>query len=203
MKTVYPTAFSFRQEKNIPGLYDNNQRNKYHLTLECTFNEEEEDEIINSKKKNGSINPTTLIRRRKKFNQNLTELVKRHHKAFLASLNPPLTIPDEKVLRWHPAFALDAVPEVEVAPLPLPPIKETYTTAKDVLNVAQGRLAQHVQDALASVGGGEASEPVVTDSKQEKEKVNTNPELKGVSAALLEKVCVIPYYKITVYTGYW
>jgi hypothetical protein len=33
MKTVYPTAFNFRQEKNIPGLFD--KRNKCHLTVEC------------------------------------------------------------------------------------------------------------------------------------------------------------------------
>jgi chromatin licensing and DNA replication factor 1 len=102
----------------------------------------------------GTLNATTLITRRKKFNRNLTEIAKKHHKAFLASLEPPLHIPDEKILRWHPAFALDSVPEVEAAPLPAPPIKETYTTAKDVLNVAQDRLAERVQAALASASDG-------------------------------------------------
>ena len=87
----------------------------------------------------------------------MTEIAKKHHKAFLASLKPPLHIPDDKILRWHPAFALDSVPEIEASPLPAPPIKETYTTAKDVLNVTQGRLAEHVQAALASAGG-ESSE---------------------------------------------
>ena len=40
----------------------------------------------------GVLNATTLIKRRKKFNRNLTEITKKYHKAFLASLNPPLYI---------------------------------------------------------------------------------------------------------------
>jgi chromatin licensing and DNA replication factor 1 len=209
MKTVYPTAFNFRQEKNIPGLYD--KRSKYHLTVECRVEEERSSSAEETKEKGatkntkGALNATTLIKRRKKFNQNLTEIIKKLHKAFLASLKPPLHIPDEKILRWHPAFALDSVPEVEAAPLPSPPIKETYTTAKDVLNVAQDRLAERVQAALASasdgvgsseacdsregVGSSEAGdsrEGVVV--KREEESGVTNPELKGVSTTLLEKV---------------
>ena len=144
----------------------------------------------------GVLNTSTLIERRKRFNQNLTGIAKKHHRAFLASLKPPLHIPDEKVLRWHPAFVLDSVPDIEVAPLPTPPIKETYTTAKDVLNVAQDRLAKRVQAALASAGGGESSsEAGDSGEAREGERVVkreeshvTNPELRGVSTALLEKV---------------
>lgn len=115
----------------------------------------------------------------------------------MAYLKPPLHIPDEKVLRWHPAFALDSVPEVEAAPLPTPPIKETYTTAKDVLNVAQDRLTERVQAALAGAGGGEGGRVV----KREESGV-TNPELRGVSTALLEKVkcmllCTMTLFMLT------
>ena len=194
MKTVYPTAFSFRQEKNIPGLYDNNQRNKYHLTVECRLEEDEgrgrgDGGTVETKKTSSTINPTILIKRRKRFNRNLTEMAKKHHKSFLASLDPPLTIPDEKILRWHPAFALDSVPEIVVAPLPTPPIKETYNTAKDVLNATQGRLAERVQAALASVGESEAGDCGGSGEARTKQESNVcNPELKGVSAALLEKV---------------
>ena len=117
-----------------------------------------------SKSTKGPLNATTLITRRKKFNRNLTEIAKKHHKVFLASLKPPLHIPDDKILRWYPTLALDSVPEVEVAPLPAPPIKETYTTAKDLLTVAQDRLTERVQAALASasdggVGMSEAGDP--------------------------------------------
>ena len=208
MKTVYPTGFNFRQEKNIPGLFD--KRNKYHLTVECSMEDErksssEEMKKGETKSTKGALNATTLIKRRKKFNRNLTEIAKKHHKAFLASLKPPLHIPDDKILRWHPAFALDSVPEVEATPLPAPPIKETYTTAKDLLTVAQDRLTERVQAALASasnggVGRSEAGDPgearegerrvqgVAVVAKREEESGATNPELKGVSLALLEKV---------------
>ena len=129
-----------------------------------------------------------LIKRRKKFHFNLTETAKKHHKAFLASLNPPLHIPDDKILRWHPAFVLDSVPEIEAALLPAPPIKESYTTAKDVLNVAQGCLTERVKAALASAGesneAGEGERMV----KREESHVTNNSELKGVSTVLLEKV---------------
>ena len=214
MKTVYPTAFNFRQEKNIPGLFD--KRNKYHLTVECSMEEDERKSSSEQMKKGetkstrGALNATTLITRRKKFNRNLTEITKKHHKAFLASLKPPLHIPDEKILRWHPAFTLDSVPEVEAAPLPAPPIKETYTTAKDVLNVAQDRLAERVQAALASasdggVGRSEAGDPGearegerrvqgVAVVKREEGSGATNPELRGVSTALLEKVNYLCVY---------
>ena len=202
MKTVYPTAFNFRQEKNIPGLFD--KRNKYHLTVECSVEEDERksssEEMKKGESKNtkGALNATMLIKRRKKFNRNLTEIAKKHHKVFLASLKPPLHIPDDKILRWHPAFALDSVPEVEAASLPAPPIKETYTTAKDLLTMAQDRLTERVQAALASasdggVGRSEAGDPGeardgVAVAKREEESGVTNPELKGVSLALLEKV---------------
>ena len=208
MKTVYPSAFNFRQEKNIPGLYDNNQRSKYHLTVECQLDEDDKEgeetretsgrECIMEERKRGAgktsgtsnaLNPTTLIKRRKRFKHNLSEITKKHHKAFLASLDPPLTIPDEKILRWHPAFALDTVPDIAAAPLPTPPIKETYTTAKDVLNVAKGHLGDRVRAALASVGEKEATgtRDNVDVGKNHKNDA-TNPELKGVSIALLEKV---------------
>ena len=204
MKTVYPTAFNFRQEKNIPGLFD--KRNKYHLTVECSVEDERKRSSEEAKKgeTKSALNATMLITRRKKFNRNLTEIAKKHHKVFLASLKPPLHIPNEKILRWHPAFALDSVPEVEAAPLPAPPIKETYTTAKDLLTVAQDRLTERVQAALASasyggVGRSEAGDPGearegerrvegVLVVKREERSGATNPELKGVSLALLEKV---------------
>ena len=42
--------------------------------------------------------------------------------SFLSSLDPPLSIPEEKVLRWHPAFPLEHIPDVEPATLPRPPV---------------------------------------------------------------------------------
>ena len=77
MKTVYPMALTFRQEKYIPGHYDKNRANKYHLTVECRLEDEEQNAKIGSSvaetkkgETKGVLNATTLIKRRKKFNRN-------------------------------------------------------------------------------------------------------------------------------------
>ena len=42
-------------------------------------------------------------------------------------MTPPIDIPEDKVIRWHPEFKLDTVPDVEAAELPKPPFKgENY-----------------------------------------------------------------------------
>ncbi len=110
MKTVYPTAFTFRQEKSIPGSYNASHQ----LTVECVT-------------ENGSraLQPTDLVKRRKVFHNGLILIVREHHRKFLSTLDPPLTIPEDKVLRWHPEFILDNVPNVVEASLPQPPFKGT------------------------------------------------------------------------------
>lgn len=109
IKTVYPTAFLFAQERNIPGDY--NDRMRYQLTIS----------------RNGSqlqtpLSSSDLVHRRKVFSDNLTSIARSHHCNFLSHLNPPLEIPDHKVLRWHPEFSLDTIPEVEEADLPSAPV---------------------------------------------------------------------------------
>ena len=114
MKTVYPLAFVFRQEKNIPGQLEGE---RYHLTVECAFSRGADPSSMKPK----HLYPTILVQRRRVFRRNLNSIVKRHHKEFLSRLDPPLEIPDEEVRHWHPKFRLEAVPEVEAAPLPDPP----------------------------------------------------------------------------------
>ena len=114
-----------------------------------------------------------------------------HLQQFLTSLNPPLEIPDEKVLRWHPAFQLDGVPNIEEAQLPKPPLTESYTTAQDVLNAAQGRLGPRVQrilEGVASSSERNGAEPV-----REVGGVSAplDPALRGISQKLLQKVVQI------------
>ena len=92
------------------------------------------------------------------------------------------------MLRWHPSFQLDCVPDVEEAELPKPPLTETYTTAQDVLNAAQGRLAPRIQQVLEGVAG--SSERKGAESVKEVGGVSAplDPALRGISQKLLEKV---------------
>lgn len=104
IKTVYPDAFIFRQERGSSG-----HSETYQLTIECNL------------KEGSNQQASSLIRRRRVFEQKLCSIVKEHHRKFLAHLDPPLDIPDHKVLRWHSEFPLDSVPEIKEADLPTPP----------------------------------------------------------------------------------
>jgi len=42
-------------------------------------------------------------------------------------------IKDDQIKQWHPQFVLDDVPDIEPAPLPLPPVVKRFLTARDVL----------------------------------------------------------------------
>lgn len=127
MKTVHPSAFTFCQESNVPGNYSGSSpRGSYQLTIE-TYRKEEElrrpPSNIPQTPKSRHLLSTDLIYRRRVFNRNLRSIVKKHHREFLSRLEPPLEIEDRDVVRWHPEFAVNAVPEVEAAELPAPPIK--------------------------------------------------------------------------------
>ena len=106
MKAVWPEAYTFRQETDIPGSYSAGRH--FYLTI-----------TINSK--DPKISASCLVKRRQIFRDRLIAIVKKHHQEFLSRLDPPLKIPDDKVLRWHSTFPLNSVPVIEAASLPAPP----------------------------------------------------------------------------------
>lgn len=63
---------------------------------------------------------------------------------FLASLNPALVIPDDKLTRWHPKFNVDEVPNILPSELPQPPQTEKLTTAQEVLDRARSLMTPKV-----------------------------------------------------------
>lgn len=63
---------------------------------------------------------------------------------FLASLNPALVVPDDKITRWHPKFNVDEVPNILPGDLPQPPQTEKLTTAQEVLDRARALMTPKV-----------------------------------------------------------
>lgn len=63
---------------------------------------------------------------------------------FLSSLSRPLSVPDDKITRWHPKFSLDEVPDIPVDSLPEPPFVKKYQSAKDVLQDNKAKLPDRV-----------------------------------------------------------
>ncbi|NXE15531.1 CDT1 factor, partial [Lophotis ruficrista] len=183
IKAVYPTSYRLRQEKNIPTFGNGVKKSNYQLTLEPVLGDEE--------KAGGRphLSASRLLERRKEFNRNLVNIVKQHHKAFLAALSPPMVVPEEKLTRWHPRFNVDEVPDISPAELPRPPQEERLTTAQEVLSTARGMLTPKMEKALANLAlrtaEADAGEPAVSKAPAP---ASTSSALKGVSQALLERI---------------
>ncbi|XP_009888354.1 PREDICTED: DNA replication factor Cdt1 [Charadrius vociferus] len=183
IKAVYPTSYRLRQEKNIPAFGNGVKKSDYQLTLEPVLGEEE--------KVDGRphLSASRLLERRKEFNRNLVNIVKQHHKAFMAALSPPMVVPEEKLTRWHPRFNVDEVPDISPAELPRPPQEDRLTTAQEVLSTARGMLTPKMEKALANLAlrtaEASAGEPVVSKASSP---ASTSSALKGVSQALLERI---------------
>ncbi|NWQ62433.1 CDT1 factor, partial [Neopipo cinnamomea] len=183
IKAVYPTSYWLRQEKNIPTFGNGGKKSEYQLTLEPVVGEEE--------KVDGRphLSASRLLERRKEFHRNLVNIVKQHHKAFLAALSPPMEVPEEKLTRWHPRFNVDDVPDISPVELPQPPQADRLSTAQEVLSTARGMLSPKMEKALANVAlrtaEAGAGEPVLSKAPSP---ASTSSALKGVSQALLDRI---------------
>lgn len=165
MKSVYPLAYEFRQEK-IP------REEVYHLTVECTFSRGVNP--LSSEAQPQHLYPTSLVQRRRVFRRNLNSIVKLHHQKFLSSLDPPLEISNDDVRHWHPKFPLERVPAVEAADLPAPPMKAAR--ALSVKEVLSGP-ATAADNAQPSTSTSVLAAPTTV-----------NPALRGISKELLERI---------------
>ncbi|XP_077057654.1 DNA replication factor Cdt1 isoform X2 [Siphateles boraxobius] len=181
IKEVYPSAYTFRQEKNIPSFSAGVKRSSYQLTVEPLIEEE-----FNGTRPVLSV--SRLLERRRIFHQNLVEIVKGHHKTFLASLNPPIVVPDDKLTRWHPRFNVDEVPDVKPSDLPQPPQTEKLSSAQEVLDRARALMTPKMEKALANMAL-KTAERVSAEEPEPAEKPSEPPgALKGVSQSLLERI---------------
>ncbi|XP_054856252.1 DNA replication factor Cdt1 [Eublepharis macularius] len=180
IKAVYPAAYTLRQEKNIPTFSSGGlKRCDYQLTIEPVVGEGEK------------LSASCQLQRQKVFNRNLVHVVKEHHKAFLASLNPPVVVPDDQLARWHPRFKVDEVPDIVPAELPQPPQVDKLTTAQEVLAKARTMLTPKMEKALANLAlrTAEASPSVPETPRPAPPSPAATPSsLKGVSQSLLERV---------------
>lgn len=184
IKTVYPGSYHFRQERFVPTFKDGIKRSDYQLTIEPLLDQQA-----------GSAAPqltaSRLLQRRQVFSQNLVARVREHHRAFLASLNPPMEVPEDQLTRWHPRFNVDGVPDIEPAELPQPPAVEKLTTAQEVLARARSLMSPRMEKALSDLAQctAEPRSPRSPSLAQPATPPAAPPSaLKGVSQALLERI---------------
>ncbi|XP_027862446.1 DNA replication factor Cdt1 [Xiphophorus couchianus] len=190
IKTVFPAAFSFRQQKNIPTFNSNVSRGSYQLTVEPVLSSDRNEA-------RPVLSASRLLERRRVFHQNLISVVKQHHKAFLSSLVPPVSVPEDKLTRWHPRFNVDAVPAVQVGSLPPPPHTENVSTAQEVLEKARSLITPKMEKALVSLtqnaGDADGTKPVGSQNPAAAQPAVppaglVPSSLKGVSQSLLDRI---------------
>ncbi|XP_041376378.1 DNA replication factor Cdt1-like [Gigantopelta aegis] len=184
--TVYPTAYSFRQER-VPVF--GQKFSDYQLTVEARLGDDN-DSKSNEDSQRQTFTASHLLRRRQTFKLGLISIVKRYHKDFISKLQRPLNIPDNKITRWHPGFPLDEVPDIEESPLPEAPVVYKYETAKDVLEHTRGKIIKKVEQALESVAAtSSVSSKVVPKTEPKNESLKPESRLhKGIPLFLLEKI---------------
>ncbi|KMQ93182.1 dna replication factor cdt1 [Lasius niger] len=140
IKTIYPDAYTYHQEKHR-NFGSVSKQERYELVLTPIVeknngrNTPDADNVLKTASQS-SMGPTILLERRKKFNNILLERVKDEHEKFLLSFPRLMNIPREKIVRWHPEFDVESCKKIEQAELPQPPVVEK-ATAKDVLDKAK------------------------------------------------------------------
>ncbi|KAK3603934.1 hypothetical protein CHS0354_042946 [Potamilus streckersoni] len=186
IKTVYPTAYHLRQEKGLPMF--GKKTTGYELTIEPDFSDSADAVNVKTEPNTRALfTAKHLLQRKDIFQRSLIRRVKQYHREFLSKLEKPLTIPDDKITRWHPRFQLDQVPDVVSAPLPEAPVELKYQTAKDVLECRRGQLLPKVvEKALEEVcKESEISQPVKIEPQMS---VQNLAATKGIPQSLLEKI---------------
>uniref|UniRef100_A0A2S2NIB2 DNA replication factor Cdt1 n=1 Tax=Schizaphis graminum TaxID=13262 RepID=A0A2S2NIB2_SCHGA len=74
------------------------------------------------------------MQRKNIFFNALIDIMKEHHAEYLNKLIPPIIIDKDKIIRWHPEFDVESVPNINLSPLPKIEIgKSKISTAKDIL----------------------------------------------------------------------
>ncbi|KRT83818.1 hypothetical protein AMK59_3449 [Oryctes borbonicus] len=110
IKSIYPNAFNFKQEK-LRAFGAGLRQEQWELVVEPKIDQE-------------TMSSDILLERRRKFHDILLEKTITYHTEFLLTLEPPMNIPMNKLKRWHPEFNLETLPDIEEASLPQAPQEE-------------------------------------------------------------------------------
>lgn len=188
IKTVFPEAYTFRQEKNIPTFNSSIKRGSYQLTVEPVIPTEQNEA-------HPVLSASRLLERRHTFHLNLVTIVKQHHKVFLSLLVPPVSVPEDKLTRWHPRFNVDTVPAIQTSLLPQSPHTGKLATAQELLDKARLLITPKMEKALVSLAL--QTEDKIADKEPASPQNSAVPQtsaaqvptaLKGVSQSLLDRI---------------
>merc|ERR1712226_714575 len=127
-----------------------------------------------------------VIARKSAFQRCLIELVHNEHTAYLRKINTKLTIDTKALKRWHPKFALDAVPDITEAKLPEKPVvAEPRQGLNELILKTKEKATEKMESALVKI---EAMSPKTSKSELGKADKICVGGASGISEKLLLKI---------------
>lgn len=194
IKCVFPQAYHYMWEK-VKGKFGNKAtEHELQITANLTYKRDLLSEFSDKpEEKRGpftKLGPELLVERRTIFHNSLLQMVKDHHKDFLASLTPPINVDDKKITKWHRDFEVDLCPEIDEEALPVEPVLQRLTSASEVLEKARDLfdINPKLSGALVNV----ADKNAANDQATPEEPLVAQPEipshLKGLNPKLVEKI---------------
>jgi len=117
IRCLFPEAFTFTWHPCHRGLATS-------YTLKVTpnlgYRASLQGQILCKTPGQAQLTSEDLVNRKQVFHNALLQLVKDQHATFLASLNPPITVADNRLTAWHRDFPLDQCNPIDEVSLPMP-----------------------------------------------------------------------------------
>ncbi|XP_026478189.1 LOW QUALITY PROTEIN: DNA replication factor Cdt1-like [Ctenocephalides felis] len=212
IKFIYPEAYTFSQEK-MHNFGSTSKQDKYELVIipnvgDTKSVEINADDVLKSRQVM-NMNPQVMLERQRTLYNLLLNKVLDEHEKYLLSLDPPMSIPKNKLTRWHAGFDIENMPDIEKSALPQPPNVEKFTSASDVLlkarnlfncNTRMEKALERLAEAksrnipLSAMSLNDEKTTIKTEPVEVKVEPVTEPEqplnpaLKGLPKSLLEKI---------------
>ncbi|UJR25884.1 hypothetical protein I4U23_007232 [Adineta vaga] len=171
IKTINPTMFSFQQEKiQLPTLSP--MKLKHELTIIPT------DFGIQT---NVQITPSIIVERIDCFRRALLSLTFLSNKL---QQNIDELPNDENLVRWHPDFDLENIPDIAISSLPETPDKQLLASPIEIRHYAERTSSQRVKRALFSAFSSDDVSSTIILSSPKKGTLSVD----GISPSLIEKI---------------
>ncbi|KZC04828.1 PREDICTED: DNA replication factor Cdt1 [Dufourea novaeangliae] len=192
IKTIYPNAYNYNQEKHRT-FGSTSKQDKYELVLSPVVEEKsgrntpDADDVLKTAAA-VSMGPKVLLDRRRKFYNILLDKVKDEHEKFLLSLETPMRVPKEKILRWHPEFDIESCKLMEQSELPQPPNVEKLTSAKDVLDKAKSlfNCGTRMEKALQRLADAKMTSKASPEKDEKSASTETEDGLRKVNISVVD-----------------
>jgi len=220
IKWLFPAGYKYFWEKEMGKFGARKNEYELHVAVNTDYKKDmmEDKSPDNVMKAFVKLGPNMMVERRRIAENCVLETVKKHHQSFCSSLHPPIIVEEDKLLKWHRDFDVDACPEIPQEEFPPKPNVEKLLTAKQVLEKAEQlfnlnpRLSEALVKVADTVEQGEKGEKVGSNVGEKKEEppkeVKEDPvpkHLKGLNPKLIEKIrakeAAKAKFELTVDTG--